>query len=35
MAYQPWLHGLQPNATELGLQRYENLWIDASSPAAK
>ena len=35
MAYQPWLHGLQPNATELGLQRYENLWVDASSPAAK
>jgi peptide/nickel transport system substrate-binding protein len=35
MAYQPWLHGLQPNSTELALQRYENLWIDASSPAAK
>lgn len=35
MAYQPWLHGLQPNATELALQRYEDLWVDASSPAAK
>jgi peptide/nickel transport system substrate-binding protein len=35
MAYQPWLHGLQPNATELALQSYEDLWVDASSPAAK
>lgn len=35
MAYQPWLHGLQPNATELALQRYEDLWVDATSPAAK
>ena len=30
-----WLRGLQPNATELALQRYEDLWVDASSPAAK
>jgi peptide/nickel transport system substrate-binding protein len=35
MAHQPWLHGLQPNATELALQYYEDLWVDASSPAAK
>lgn len=35
MAYQPWLKGLQPNATELALQHYEELWVDASSPAAK
>ncbi|WP_441488842.1 ABC transporter substrate-binding protein [Bosea sp. 2RAB26] len=35
MAYQPWLKGLQPNATELALQYYEDLWVDASSPAAK
>ena len=35
LAYQPWLRGLQPNATELALQRYEDLWVDASSPAAK
>ena len=35
MAYQPWLHGLQPNATELALQRYEDLWVDSTSPAAK
>jgi peptide/nickel transport system substrate-binding protein len=35
MAHQPWLHGLQPNATELMLQYYEDLWVDASSPAAK
>ncbi len=33
MAYQPWLHGLQPNSTELALQHYEDLWVDASSPA--
>ena len=35
MAYQPWLKGLQPNATELALQQYDELWVDASSPAAK
>ena len=35
MAYQPWLHGLQPNATELALQYYEDLWVDETSPAAK
>lgn len=35
MAYQPWIKGLQPNATELAVQMYENIWIDASSPAAK
>lgn len=35
LAYQPWLKGLQPNATELALQYYEDLWVDASSPAAK
>ena len=26
---------LQANATELALQRYEDLWVDATSPAAK
>jgi len=35
LAYQPWLHGLQPNATELALQYYEDLWVDETSPAAK
>lgn len=35
MAYQPWIHGLQPNATELAIQYYEDIWVDASSPAAK
>lgn len=34
MAYQPWLKGLQANATELALQHYDELWVDASSPAA-
>ena len=35
MAYQPWLHGLQPNATELALQNYEALWIDSTAPASR
>ena len=32
MAYQPWLHGLQANATELTFQYGEDLWIDETSP---
>ena len=35
MAHQPWIHGLQPNATELAFQDYESIWVDDSSPAAK
>ena len=35
MAYQPWLHGLQPNATELAIQNYEDLWIDDTAPASR
>lgn len=35
MAYQPWVHGLQANATELAIQNYEDVWIDSTSPAAK
>ena len=35
LAYQPWLKGLQANATELALQHYDEMWVDASSPAAK
>ena len=35
MAYQPWIKGLQPNATELAIQNYEDIWVEASSPAAK
>ncbi|MFA7433989.1 MAG: ABC transporter substrate-binding protein [Gemmobacter sp.] len=34
MAYQPWVHGIQPNATELAIQYYEDIWIDETSPAA-
>jgi peptide/nickel transport system substrate-binding protein len=34
LAYQPWIKGLQPNATELALQYFEDLWVEASSPAA-
>ena len=33
MAYQPWVHGLQKNATELTYQYPEHLWVEASSPA--
>lgn len=33
MAVQPWLHGVQLNATELTHQNVEDLWIDETSPA--
>ncbi|HZW46294.1 MAG TPA: ABC transporter substrate-binding protein, partial [Microvirga sp.] len=33
MAYQPWVHGLQANSTELAYQDYEKVWIDETSPA--
>ncbi len=33
MAYQPWVHGLQPNANELAVQNFEDVWIDETSPA--
>jgi peptide/nickel transport system substrate-binding protein len=33
MAVQPWLKGVQLNATELTHQNVEDLWVDASSPA--
>lgn len=33
MAYQPWVHGLVPNATELALQPYDEIWIDDTAPA--
>jgi peptide/nickel transport system substrate-binding protein len=33
MAYQPWVHGLQANATELTHQYVEDVWVDATSPA--
>lgn len=35
MAYQPWIHGLVPNATELALQPYDEIWIDESAPASR
>jgi peptide/nickel transport system substrate-binding protein len=35
MAYQPWVHGLKPNAMELAIQDYEDLWIDADAPASR
>ncbi|MBD9372940.1 ABC transporter substrate-binding protein [Rhizobium sp. ARZ01] len=33
MAYQPWLHGLQPNSAELAIQSYEKLWVDETVPS--
>jgi peptide/nickel transport system substrate-binding protein len=33
MAVQPWLKGIQPNATELTHQNVEDIWVEASSPA--
>jgi peptide/nickel transport system substrate-binding protein len=33
MAVQPWLKGVQLNATELTHQNVEDLWVEASSPA--
>ncbi|MEP9398952.1 ABC transporter substrate-binding protein [Mesorhizobium sp. KR2-14] len=33
MAYQPWLHGVQPNAMEMAIQSYEKLWVDDTAPA--
>jgi len=35
MAYQPWVHGLVPNATELALQPYDEIWIDETAPASR
>lgn len=32
MAYQPWIHGLVPNATELAVQPYDEIWIDETAP---
>jgi peptide/nickel transport system substrate-binding protein len=33
MAYQPWIKGLQANATELTHQYPEYIWVEESSPA--
>ncbi len=35
MAYQPWVHGLVPNATELAIQPYDEIWIDETAPASR
>ena len=32
LAYQPWLHGLQANPTEITHQYVEDLWVDEKSP---
>ncbi|MBV8392052.1 MAG: ABC transporter substrate-binding protein [Alphaproteobacteria bacterium] len=33
LAYQPWVHGLQANPTEITHQYAEDVWVDATSPA--
>jgi len=33
LAYQPWVHGLQANPTEITHQYPEDLWVDSRSPA--
>lgn len=35
MAYQPWVHGLVPNAMELAIQPYDEIWIDETAPASR
>ncbi|MEI2686997.1 MAG: ABC transporter substrate-binding protein [Cypionkella sp.] len=35
MAYQPWVHGLQANATELAIQDYGDIWIDDTAPDSR
>ena len=34
IAYQPWVHGIEPVAPEMMFQDFTNLWIEASSPRA-
>jgi len=34
LAYQPWIHGVQPNAVELTVQLPEEIWIGEGSPRA-
>ena len=33
LAYQPWIHGLQANPTEITHQYPEDIWVGANSPA--
>ncbi|QQS13907.1 MAG: ABC transporter substrate-binding protein [Rhodospirillales bacterium] len=33
LAYQPWIHGLQANPTEITHQYVEDIWVDEKSPA--
>ena len=33
LAYQPWVHGLQANPTEITHQYPEEIWVDTRSPA--
>ncbi|KQY15163.1 ABC transporter substrate-binding protein [Rhizobium sp. Root482] len=35
MAHQPWVHGLVPNANELAVQPYDEVWIDETAPESR
>lgn len=35
MAYQPWVHGLQANATEMAIQDFADIWIDDTAPDSR
>ena len=35
MAYQPWVHGVQANATEMAIQDYADIWIDDTAPDSR
>ena len=35
MAYQPWIHGLQANPTEITHQYPEDIWVDAEVPRSR
>ncbi|MFV0474735.1 MAG: ABC transporter substrate-binding protein [Pikeienuella sp.] len=35
MAYQPWVHGLAANATEMAMQPYDEIWLDDSAPDSR
>lgn len=35
MAYQPWVHGVQPNATEMAIQDFADIWLDDTAPESR
>lgn len=35
LAFQPWVHGVVPNATEMAVQPFEDIWIDDNAPSSR